>query len=140
MKRLNPAHLVARRRHIFIYSVLHNDMVHVPVLDITHPCWPCIFFPCHYSPRWHLWSASLAFLGCLTILALPPALLAPALYFVSSVRSSSGYQGLIRTYPAQQQPTFSNFSNSSDSKVKVKVKGPSMCYIFEKHGIQGYRI
>ena len=26
---------------------------------------------------------------------------------VSSVRSSSGYHGLIRTYPAQQQPTFS---------------------------------
>ena len=50
--------------------------------------------------------------------------------FISSVRSSSGYQGLIRTYPAQQQPTFSNFSNSSDSKVKVKVKGPNMCYIF----------
>ena len=25
-------------------------------------------------------------------------------------------------------------------KVKVKVKGPNMCYIFEKHGIQGYRI
>ena len=60
--------------------------------------------------------------------------------FISSVRSSSGYHGLIRTYPAQQQPTFSDFSNSSDSKVKVKVKGPNMCYIFEKHGIQGYRI
>ena len=41
---------------------------------------------------------------------------------------------------AAAQPTFSNFSNSSDSKVKVKVKGPNMCYIFEKHGIQGYRI
>ena len=41
------------------------------------------------------------------------------------------------TYPAA---TFSDFSNSSDSKVKVKVKGPNMCYIFEKHGIQGYRI
>ena len=53
--------------------------------------------------------------------------------FVSSVRSSSGYHGLL-------QATFSNFSNSSDSKVKVKVKGPNMCYIFEKHGIQGYRI
>ena len=40
------------------------------------------------------------------------------------------------------QPSFSIFSNSSDSKVKVKVKvkGPNMCYIFEKHGIQGYRI
>ena len=59
---------------------------------------------------------------------------------ISSVRSSSGYHGLLRTYPAQQQPTFSNFSNSSDSKVKVKVKGPNMCYISEKHGIQGYRI
>ena len=33
-----------------------------------------------------------------------------------------------------------SFSNSSDSKVKVKVKGPNMCYIFEKHVIQGYRI
>ena len=29
---------------------------------------------------------------------------------------------------AAQQATFSNFSNSSDSKVKVK--GPNMCYIF----------
>ena len=57
--------------------------------------------------------------------------------FVSSVRSSSGYHGLLHT---RKQPTFSDFSNSSDSKVKVKVKGPNMCYIFEKHGIQGYRI
>ena len=38
------------------------------------------------------------------------------------------------------QATFSNFSNSSDSKAKVKVKGPNKCYIFEKHGIQGYQI
>ena len=63
--------------------------------------------------------------------------------FVSSVRSSSGYHGLIETRSAAAaaaQATFSNFSNSSDSKVKVKVKGPNMCYIFEKHGIQGYRI
>ena len=36
--------------------------------------------------------------------------------------------------------TFSNSSNSSDSIVKVKVKGPKMCYIFGKHGIQGYQI
>ena len=57
--------------------------------------------------------------------------------FVSSVRSSSVYHGLLHT---QQQATFSNFSNSSDSKGKVKVKGPNMCYIFEKHGIQGYQI
>ena len=28
----------------------------------------------------------------------------------------------------------------SKVKVKVKVKGPNMCYIFEQHGIQGYRI
>ena len=56
---------------------------------------------------------------------------------VSSVRSSSGYHGLLHTRSAAQ-PTFSDFSNSSDSKVKVKVKGPNMCYIFEKHGIQGY--
>ena len=55
----------------------------------------------------------------------------------SSVRSTSGYHGLLGTYPAT---TFPNFSNSSDSKVKVKVKGPNMCYIFEKHGIQGYQI
>ena len=41
---------------------------------------------------------------------------------------------------AAQQATFSDLSNSSDSKVKVKVKGPNMCYIFEKHEIQGYRI
>ena len=55
---------------------------------------------------------------------------------VSSVRSSSGYHGLIEI----RNPLFQFFSNSSDSKVKVKVKGPNMCYIFEKHGIQGYRI
>ena len=58
---------------------------------------------------------------------------------ISSVRSSSGYRGLIEIRQ-QRKATFSNFSNSSDSKVKVKVKGPNMCYIFEKHGIQGYRI
>ena len=57
--------------------------------------------------------------------------------FVSSVRSSSVYHGLLHI---RKQATFSNFSNSSDSKVKVKVKGPNMCYIFEKHGIQGYQI
>ena len=58
--------------------------------------------------------------------------------FISSVRSSSVYHGLLEI--RQQQATFSNFSNSSDSKGKVKVKGPNMCYIFEKHGIQGYQI
>ena len=52
-------------------------------------------------------------------------------WLISSVRSSSVYHGLLHT---RKQPTF------SDSKVKVKVKGPNMCYIFEKHGIQGYRI
>ena len=46
----------------------------------------------------------------------------------------------IMVYYIPAATTFSNFSNSSDSKVKVKVKGPNMCYIFEKHGIQGYRI
>ena len=51
---------------------------------------------------------------------------------VSSVRSLSVYHD-----PAQHKATF---SNSSDSKVKVKVKGPNMCYIFETHGIQGYQI
>ena len=56
----------------------------------------------------------------------------PRYYVVSSVRSSSVYHG---PYPAQ--PTFSNFSDSSDSKV---LKRPNMCYIFEKHGIQGYQI
>ena len=50
----------------------------------------------------------------------------------------SGALVVIMVY--QKAATFSNFSNSSDSKVKVKVKGPNMCYIFEKHGIQGYRI
>ena len=59
-------------------------------------------------------------------------------YIVSSVRSSSVYHGLLEI--RQQQATFSNFSNSSDSKGKVKVKGPNMCYIFEKHGIRGYQI
>ena len=56
----------------------------------------------------------------------------------SSVRSSSGYHGLIEIRSAAAAATFSDFSNSSDSKVKVKVKGPNMCYIFEKHWIQGY--
>ena len=42
--------------------------------------------------------------------------------------------------PSSAAPTLPFFSNSSDSKVRVKVKGPNMCYIFEKHGIQGYRI
>ena len=64
----------------------------------------------------------------------------PFSFFISSVRSSSGYHGLIEIRSAAAAPTFSDFSNSSDSKVKVKVKGPNMCYIFEKHGIQGYRI
>ena len=52
--------------------------------------------------------------------------------FINSVRSSSGYHGLIeiRSAAAAAAPTFSNFSNPSDSKVKVKVKGPNMCYIF----------
>ena len=38
---------------------------------------------------------------------------------------------------AAQQATFSDLSNSSDSKV---LKRPNMCYIFEKHGIQGHQI
>ena len=58
---------------------------------------------------------------------------------VSSVRSSSVYRGLIEIRTTQRSSK-ATFSNSSDSKVKVKVKGPNMCYIFEKHGIQGYRI
>ena len=53
-------------------------------------------------------------------------------YIVSSVRSSSGYHGLLHIY----KPSFSNFSNSSDSKVKVKVKGPNMCYIFKSMGFK----
>ena len=69
------------------------------------------------------------------ILTERPVVLSNAIF--SSVRSSSGYHGLLHI---RKQATFSNFSNSSDSKVKVKVKGPNMCYIFEKHGIQGYRI
>ena len=54
----------------------------------------------------------------------------------------SGALVVIMVYYIPAAPTFSDFSNSSDSKVKVKVKvkGPNMCYIFEKHGIQGYRI
>ena len=54
----------------------------------------------------------------------------------------SGALVVIMVYYISAAPTFSDFSNSSDSKVKVKVKvkGPNMCYIFEKHGIQGYRI
>ena len=57
--------------------------------------------------------------------------------FVSSVRSSCGYHGLLNS---RSKATFSNFSDSKVKvKVKVKVKGPNMCYIFEKHWIQGYR-
>ena len=61
----------------------------------------------------------------------------------SKLLAPSGALVVIMVYyipAAAAQPTFSDFSNSSDSKVKVKVKGPNMCYIFEKHGIQGYRI
>ena len=50
----------------------------------------------------------------------------------------SGALVVIMVYYISAAPTFSDFSNSSDSKVKVK--GPNMCYIFEKHAIQGYRI
>ena len=55
---------------------------------------------------------------------------------VSSVRSSSVYHGLLRTYPAQQQPTFSDFSNSSDSKVKVKEKDPTCALFFKSMGFK----
>ena len=49
---------------------------------------------------------------------------------ISSVRSSSVYHGLLHTYIHTYIPTiFSDFSDSSD-----------MCYIFEKHWIQGYQI
>ena len=44
------------------------------------------------------------------------------------------YPGLLIHTQQQQQATFSDFS---DSKV---LKRPNMCYIFEKHGIQGYKI
>ena len=60
-----------------------------------------------------------------------------------SLLAPSGALVVIMVYyipSAAQQATFSDFSNSSESKVKVKVKGPNMCYIFEKHGIQGYQI
>ena len=74
-------------------------------------------------------------------------LLSLLLYFIffQVLLAPSGALVLIMVYyipAAAAAPTFSNFSNSSDSKVKVKVKvkGPNMCYIFEKHGIQGYRI
>ena len=55
-------------------------------------------------------------------------------FLFSSVRSSSVYHGLLHTC---RQATFSTFSNSSDSKV---LERPNMCYILEKHGIQGYQI
>ena len=42
----------------------------------------------------------------------------------------SGALVVIMVYYIPAAPTFSDFSNSSDSKVKVKVKGPNMCYIF----------
>ena len=54
--------------------------------------------------------------------------------FVSSVWSSSGYHGLLHI---RKQPTFSDFSNIQIYKV---LKRPYMCYIFEKHAIQGYQI
>ena len=37
---------------------------------------------------------------------------------------------------AAAAPTFSNFSNSLDSKVKVKVKGPNMCFFFKSMGFK----
>ena len=52
----------------------------------------------------------------------------------------SGALVFIMVYYIPATTTFPNFSNSSDSKVKVKEKGPNMCYIFEMHWIQGYRI
>ena len=58
----------------------------------------------------------------------------------TSLLAPSGALVFIMVYYIPAATTFPNFSNSSDSKVKVKVKGPNMCYIFEKHWIQGYRI
>ena len=63
----------------------------------------------------------------------PPAVHKREKYFrmffiISSVRSSSVYQGLIEI-ERSSKATFSNFSNSSDSKV---FKRPNMCYIFWK--------
>ena len=63
------------------------------------------------------------------------------LNFVSSVRSSSGYDGLIEirssSSSSSSKATFSNISNSSDSK---ELKRPNICFIFEKHEIQRYQI
>ena len=59
-------------------------------------------------------------------------------YFLDNLLAPSGALVVIMVYYISAAPTFSDFSNSSDSKVKVKVKGPNMCYIFLKAG--GYRI
>ena len=58
---------------------------------------------------------------------------------VKLLLAPSGAQAFIMVYyiPAAARPLFSNFSDSSDSKV---LKRPNMWYIFEKHGIQGYQI
>ena len=39
--------------------------------------------------------------------------------------------------PAAAMPLCLDFSDSSESKV---LKRPNKCFIFEKHGIQGYQI
>ena len=57
----------------------------------------------------------------------------PSTAVVSSVRSSSGYHGLIEI---QRAATFSDFSNSSDSKVKVKVKGPNSAIFLKSMGFK----
>ena len=49
---------------------------------------------------------------------------------IISLLAPSGALVVIMVYYIPAAPTFSDFSNSSDSKVKVKVKGPNMCYIF----------
>ena len=67
-------------------------------------------------------------------------MLPPGSRWAVPLLAPSGALVVIMVYQRAAAATFSDFSNSSDSKVKVKVKGPNMCYIFEKHGIQGYRI
>ena len=57
-------------------------------------------------------------------------------FLISSVRSSSVYHGL-NYIPAAARPLCLDFSDSSESKV---LKRPNKCFIFEKHGIQGYQI
>ena len=64
-------------------------------------------------------------------------------FFVSSVRIflSMGFKDIKYDIPVYQMENtpIHKYANTQIHKYKV-LKRPYMCYIFEKHGIQGYQI